>query len=54
MKERCTKAAGNRKVVVSLERLRYQAGSGHPAKRGRLRPGRTPKDGTGKYIWTTE
>ncbi|OKP83922.1 hypothetical protein A3844_21320 [Paenibacillus helianthi] len=24
LKERCTKAAGNREVVVSLERLRYQ------------------------------
>ncbi|MFP4974567.1 transposase [Paenibacillus sp. CN-4] len=24
LKERCTKAAGNREVVISLERLRYQ------------------------------
>ncbi|MEK5236978.1 transposase [Paenibacillus sp. FSL L8-0470] len=24
LKERCTKAAGNREIVVSLERIRYQ------------------------------
>ncbi|CAH1058082.1 hypothetical protein PAECIP111894_04255 [Paenibacillus pseudetheri] len=57
LKERYTKATGNREVMVSLERLRLRY---HKQAREMLRSeegylfSRTANDGTGKRIWTTE
>ncbi|WP_410515072.1 hypothetical protein [Paenibacillus sp. BR2-3] len=55
MKERCTKATGNREVVVSLEQLKYQnqareilrSEEGYALAVRRIH-------GTRKCIWTTE